>query len=1099
MSGQQLVRLSFLLWAACQSGASPEPAPDASEAAVPGDEPTPLAAVGPERPVGLLARAQLAFRASGDRFVGGYNSHEAIVDDGAVTFTPVTFDHGARIKHPPTILETVAITSGEIQLIETMPAMRADNGAVMIARGDITEIVANREEGIHQEWRFETAPAGGDLTVEVGVANYRFASSTDSGLHFRSGDDKIGFRYSHAIWVSADGNEWAIPATFEGDRIRMTVPETIVERTRFPAVLDPTVTAEIVVDAPVPGFTGAPAQRAAAAFDGTNYLVVWEDSRNSQDSDIWGIRVSASGTILDNTGIEIRTSPGKQQNPDVTFDGSQFVVAWEDFKVAGGSEADIGAATVSSTGVVTQLAAVAATGGNETTPKLSGLANSTILVWSSGTDVVGAVRTTGGFGAPFTLGPAGVEKEDPAVARSPSGNLVVWSEGATAKNVRGQFVSAGGAPGAQVDISLAAGSQINPGIAFNGTDFVVVWENNNSGVDIFGTRVGTDGTVRDTRLEGAITVGGVVISAAASSQQTPSVACAGSGCLVIYRDRRNFAATGFDILAQLVDANFALVGSEIVLSNATLDQSAPDLAAAPNGYLTVWGDSVSPVTIFGVTVSATGTLGTTNNLARGNHEESSPHLGSAGSAVALFWSDTRTFPNAIRYERFSTTGTRIDTVARIATDAAVGTTTPAASAALGANTLLVWADHRNGTSDIFATTVDLSTGTSTTPAGVSLATAVRDQVAPDVASSGSVALAVWQDRRNSSFDIFGALVDSAGNVIASDIVISDAATDQTRPAVTFDTASGQFIVVWSDGRTGSPQIFGARVSTTGQVLDPAGVAVSVAANSRFAPAITSSTAGSFAVWEDRRSGRHIFGSRLTGGASLTVLDPNGIPITLAAGTQTAPQIAPFGATYVVIWVDSRNVQTDIFGQQLTLAGALLGAEFAVSNSPASELQPTIRAAGGKTRVAYLRAELNTQRVYTRMINAVGSNGETCSGSSQCDSGFCVDGVCCESACGGNHVPAPGNPPAAGDCHGCRATLTGQPNGVCAPVSAGTVCRRYASTFCDIEEKCDGISLACGDDIGRRQGQACNLNTNKPAGVGTGVCPSNAAPGPHFCQ
>ena len=38
---------------------------------------------------------------------------------------------------------------------------------------------------------------------------------------------------------------------------------------------------------------------AAVAFDGTNYLVVWQDQRGSTGRDIYAARVSPDGTVLD--------------------------------------------------------------------------------------------------------------------------------------------------------------------------------------------------------------------------------------------------------------------------------------------------------------------------------------------------------------------------------------------------------------------------------------------------------------------------------------------------------------------------------------------------------------------------------------------------------------------------------------------------------------------------------------------------------------------------------------------------------------------------------------------------------------------------------
>lgn len=70
------------------------------------------------------------------------------------------------------------------------------------------------------------------------------------------------------------------------------------------------------------------------AFDGVNYLVIWRDTRTgtgpSPDTDIFGVRVSASGVVLDPNGIAISTAANMQDWPHVTFDGSYYFAVWPD-------------------------------------------------------------------------------------------------------------------------------------------------------------------------------------------------------------------------------------------------------------------------------------------------------------------------------------------------------------------------------------------------------------------------------------------------------------------------------------------------------------------------------------------------------------------------------------------------------------------------------------------------------------------------------------------------------------------------------------------------------------------------------------------------
>lgn len=73
--------------------------------------------------------------------------------------------------------------------------------------------------------------------------------------------------------------------------------------------------------------TGANSQTSPRiAFDGTNYLVVWIDTRNgSAGANVYGVRVSTDGRVLDSRALRISNTA---TDANVGYDGTQFVVFW---------------------------------------------------------------------------------------------------------------------------------------------------------------------------------------------------------------------------------------------------------------------------------------------------------------------------------------------------------------------------------------------------------------------------------------------------------------------------------------------------------------------------------------------------------------------------------------------------------------------------------------------------------------------------------------------------------------------------------------------------------------------------------------------------
>lgn len=1091
--------LVAIVWFGCQGASNDTPsAPPAA--------PAPPAAGGPlfvepEVDLQLISqRAISAFRDDTGVFRAGFRTHDVSVADGIVELTPFHVASDTRARGGKLALETAEVATSDGTSLRGPLVERLVDGHVELRRGEVVETVSNREDGVEQAWRFDHRPASsGDLVVTVTTVGQRYVTSTATGLHFASADG-LGFRYSHAVWVEASGKRWPIQARLVDAQIVMTVPEEVLARTAFPAVLDPTITPEVAVDAPVSGGTGARATQPAIAFDGTNYLVVWSDSRIDDAGDIFGTRVSPAGAVLDTTGIAVATTLGAESRPAVAFVGGSYVVAWQDL-AAGSAEANIAAARVSTTGAVTQLGAVAASSADETEPAIGSTGSAAVVAWTVGGTDIAAARFDGTSFSAIALPASSNGRIQPAVAGNTGTGeaLLAWSEGATATaDLRGSIVSAAGTAGAAFDISAAAGRQFDPSATFDGTNYMLAWTVNSAGINVFGSAVSLSGTVLNTHTEGTATVGGVAVSTATLNQDQTSISCLASGCIVTWRDSRNVTTTGFDLLAQLVNPDFTLAGGEISVANLIGAQQVPVVARDGAGYFAAWQDQRDPKApaIFGAPISAAGVVGTSAVLVRGNNREFNPAVGRAGTTQFVAWADSRSVEGTdLEFVRFSSS--KLDATARAVSTAPNSQVSPSISASGAAGAHIVWSDTRNGTDfDIFGSRINAD-GTVSNTAGIAIAVATGDQLVPSVASdaAGASALVVWQDRRNGKFDIFGALLDATGNVVQGDIVISDAAGDQTRPTVAFDPASSQWVVVWADGRdTTNTDVFATRVSTTGQVLDTAGVNVSNATRGQFSPAI-GFTGGIFLVaWEDRRNDSEgdIIGTRLSAGSAISVLDPTGLAISSTTGAQSAPSIGDNQGSFVIAWRDGRNEATsqgDIFAIQIGTTGAIGEAEFAITTGPDDESSPALNNSTAGVRIAYQRGrpDLQTVRVVTRLITTSKTTGNLCSTDAQCGAGgACVDGYCCDSACGGNDK---------GDCQACRQALTDEPNGVCAPVRSGVICRYYADTFCDVAEKCDGADIACPDDLGRRQGIACTTT-----GGTAGTCPSNDVTGsPHVCQ
>jgi len=142
----------------------------------------------------------------------------------------------------PAQLETIGAARGGVALDATVLSSQVTSpGVVTAVHASFVETIETRPDGIEQSWSFEHAPgAVGELEVIVGTSGIDYLSTTSEGLEFRR-PGEIDVRYSHGVWIEANGNRTPVAARYDRGQILLTVPTSLVAHSAYPAVLDPRI------------------------------------------------------------------------------------------------------------------------------------------------------------------------------------------------------------------------------------------------------------------------------------------------------------------------------------------------------------------------------------------------------------------------------------------------------------------------------------------------------------------------------------------------------------------------------------------------------------------------------------------------------------------------------------------------------------------------------------------------------------------------------------------------------------------------------------------------------------------------------------------
>jgi hypothetical protein len=586
-------------------------------------------------------------------------------------------------------------------------------------------------------------------------------------------------------------------------------------------------------------------------FGNNQYFAVWRDATaDNSHGAIRGARFNPDFSIVDDPPLVILNEGGDPFRPSIAWDGSRFLIAWEDSLHAYARYFDPATNSLSTkfnlasgTSVTQEELAVAGGGGfsfaiwtdnNIGFPSLifGALLDSTgnFVVKDSSLNPKDILVSQNGAAGGF----AGELAHAPAIAFSASSAspnfLAAWDENDSAPRhaLRGALINTSGIPSAVPTCPGTVSSHPycpafntfdtvngnlyiahNVTISSNGTNYFLAWEDYRNGTHDTGFGL----------LPNEPTIYGRLVDLTGTPLPAPSGLC----------------PDGTTVCATTVDCG-------------GLACSCPYTGKAPPCY----GDHLvaKPANpMFGGPQSA--------YLA--------PQTTAVGTQFLVAWEWSDTYIPHLFGDRISSTGAQLDgNGLQIST--APRSDLPDGSrrsliASDGTKALLAFTQTQNGVTgdDTYLAPVDPTQPlTSTSP--ILLSRGRTYQFERSVASNGSEFLIVWEDDRNSSvsgLDIYGMRVNSSGAKIdAAPFVICDAPGDQFLPAAAA-AKGGDFLVAWSDARpgaspTGATSIWAGRVDAGGTRKDGNGVSLRTngLVNARLAPAVAASNNGWLVAWED---------------------------------------------------------------------------------------------------------------------------------------------------------------------------------------------------------------------------------------------------------
>lgn len=942
-------------------------------------------------------------------------------------------------------------------VLRTPGALSAPDHGGELHRG-ARERLRVTERGLEQSWHYDRSP-GAAIEVRVEVDDVSLAVADARGLHLRSSVGDGFLRYGHGTWIDAGGHRTPVPAQWEEGAVVLRVPRETVATSTFPAVLDPIISPEFEVGGDF-DWAASSIGGHGGASSGTQALVAWVQRGVSEH--VIASRVDATGTLLDGRGALLATGTTILREPLVLFDGSQYVVFYQNgFDLRAVRVTPAGAVLDPSPGVLLGPAdgfrPRGAFGG--------GFHFIAFVTPSSGRSIVSVRRLrpdlTWEDPAPIQLEDTRRAIDQMSVGYGGGRALIAWTRRShPITEVRARRVSAAGVIEDAAPIQLDEGDQVAHsipiGVGSDGSDFLVTWVN---GTSISVARVAASGALLDPT---PVSVGGAPVTLTGThwdggTYRVGYIAHDSS----IGRFRHHVVGVDTSAGTPVASPPIEAGGPEDARSdwNGVLIPGSPPLAT--------W-EVVDPRRIVGVRFDADVGGGVNFPISLGGNAQTEPDLNwnAAASAHLVVWQDERFVDPGVYGLRLSNLGAPLDALGvQVAPERA----SDAHVTALGAGWVVSWLQRDGPGDDTYLH------GQRVTALGRLDGPPFEFMVGPvgphDIASDGTHLYLTFMPRRPifSRGPLWGIrLRDDGTSPDAAPVELGDSTLDF---AVAANAAGFQVAFTCNCGGGFAGRYV--RVRSDGTLLDATPIPVGSHAEPE---TLVGDGTDTLMVYTEGRflTRGGLAASRIL--ADGTIVDPApGIGIDTTNRIYYA-SAAYDGTDYVLAWKLGSRTSTALHLAFLTPTGVVSsGSPHLIT--PSADRGTALSSDGtGHTLVAYWQYSPGHRhsRLRVRHVSRFEADGTSCTADFECASGHCVDGVCCADACGGSDPS---------DCQACSVAAGSSTDGSCEPLGAGVECRG-GTLPCDPAERCDGVTPTCPAEIFAMDGTVCDSG---PVCDGTDVC------------